>query len=345
MKAAEIDLRRMLSFRPEEGMILLGADRMLLFRQEAFAFLRDLFYEQLDQAAARALLMQFGYRCGAGDYRTFAMAYDWDSDNDRLGCGTVLHAWEGIVHVAPVISDFNRSTGHFHFRGLWKNSYEAEVHLRNFGVDAEPVCYSLCGYGSGWCSEFMGKPMLEIELSCVGRGDEVCEWEIKPMDRWGPEADPWRAALAQSSVAEQLEEKQRVILEQERTLAAMAVPIMQVWEGVIALPVIGTVSAQRAAAMMESVLDATVRGRTRFVVLDLTGVHGMDAATAGHLVRIAAAIALLGARCLVCGISPAVAQMLVTLGTEVTLHTFATLESALRHALHTLGVTIGRPGR
>ncbi len=68
MKIADFDLKGMLDFQPSSGKLLLGGDRMLLFRQDAFAALRKLLFEQLGEDLARALLMQFGYRCGHGDH-------------------------------------------------------------------------------------------------------------------------------------------------------------------------------------------------------------------------------------------------------------------------------------
>lgn len=115
---------------------------------------------------------------------------------------------------------------------------------------------------------------------------------------------------------------------------ALSVPILQVWEGVVALPVIGAVDEARAAQMMERLLDEIVRSQARTAILDLTGVAEVDAATADHLLRLVRAAALLGSRCLVSGVAPRVAQTMteLALGLEV-LETFATLRDALRHAL------------
>ncbi|HEY0138056.1 MAG TPA: XylR N-terminal domain-containing protein, partial [Nannocystis sp.] len=345
MKVSELDLSIALSFRPQEGKLLLGRERMLVFRQQAFAQLRELLHGFMGTKLAQALLMQFGYHCGRGDYETLSTMYPWDSDADRLGAGPAMHAWEGIVLVEPQHAEFDRARGHFDFRGLWKNSYEAETYLERFGPAKEPVCYSLCGYGSGWCSAFFGAPVLEIERQCVGAGDPVCAWEIKPIDEWGPVADPWRHALhsTETSVSRELQDKLKIIEAQRTAIAELSSPIIQVWDQVLALPVIGALDDERAANMTARMLDAVQKTRTRHALIDLTGVAQVDTRSAGHLVTLIRALGLLGCKCYLCGISPTVASTIVTVGIDLReVQTFGTLAAALGTALGELGVRVER---
>ena len=134
MKTTDIDLRRMLKYEPDAGRVMLGPDRMLIFRVKAMQILRALLYEQLGPNLARALLSQFGYKCGAGDYANLTESYDWDEDIDRLASGPVLHTWEGIVRATPTRIDYDRDRGHFDMAGEWANSYEAAIHLEQFGL-------------------------------------------------------------------------------------------------------------------------------------------------------------------------------------------------------------------
>ncbi len=209
MTLGDFNLAELLTFKPEEGRLMLEDDRMLLFRQEAFAFLRTLLIEQLGTHFTHAILSQFGYRCGYGDYAVLSTAFDWASENDQLGCGPVMHSWEGLVLVEPLEMSFDRDKGHFFFRGLWKNSYEAELHLDRFGLSKEPVCSSLTGYASGWCTAFFGREVLAIEDRCVGKGDEHCEWRIRPLEEWGDEARRWKDAHGATNltIARDLERK------------------------------------------------------------------------------------------------------------------------------------------
>jgi anti-anti-sigma regulatory factor len=139
-------------------------------------------------------------------------------------------------------------------------------------------------------------------------------------------------------VTEQKQSAERL----EAALASMSTPIIEIWEKTVALPVIGMVDRERAGRMMLTLLDTIAQKQAEFAILDLTGVTTIDAETANHLLDIARAAALLGSDCLISGISPAVARTLVDLGSSetATFRTFATLQSALRHALGQRGVRI-----
>jgi rsbT co-antagonist protein RsbR len=122
--------------------------------------------------------------------------------------------------------------------------------------------------------------------------------------------DVTERALAEKNLLEKL----AVIEQQNATIRELATPIINVWEGVLCLPVIGTVDSMRIAAIMETLLEAIVRESARVAIVDLTGVEVVDTATADHLIRLLRAARMLGAHGVVCGIRPAVAHTVVTLG-------------------------------
>jgi anti-anti-sigma factor len=120
----------------------------------------------------------------------------------------------------------------------------------------------------------------------------------------------------------------------KEAMRAMATPILEVWRGVLLLPVIGAVDSARAAEMTESLLNAVVRTRCRMAILDLTGVEEVDTSTLSHLFKIVSATTLLGSSCVVSGISARVAQTITSLGLSLSgLRAFRTLEEALAFAL------------
>lgn len=125
---------------------------------------------------------------------------------------------------------------------------------------------------------------------------------------------------------------------QKEAIRALSTPIIEAWDGVLALPIIGIVDDARAMQMAERLLGEIVRTRARFAVIDLTGVSGVDTSTVGHLLRITRAAALLGSRCLVSGIRPEVATAMAEIDDDRSFRSFRTLENALRFALWALGV-------
>ena len=122
----------------------------------------------------------------------------------------------------------------------------------------------------------------------------------------------------------------------ERTSIAMrelATPIIAVWDGVLALPVIGTVDTERSADMMDSLLSRVVSDQATHVVIDITGVTVLDTRTADHFLRMAKAVRLLGAECYLTGISPAIAQTMAELGIDASAtRTLRRLSDALKMA-------------
>lgn len=132
-------------------------------------------------------------------------------------------------------------------------------------------------------------------------------------------------------------------LERQRgTIRAMSTPILQVWDEVLALPVIGHVDAARAAAIMDALLDEIVRTGARYAILDVTGVDAVDEATVHHVARLLRAVALLGSQGILTGVRPAIAQHLVALGAD--LPGVPTL-SNLRAGLHLCLREIARDAR
>lgn len=124
--------------------------------------------------------------------------------------------------------------------------------------------------------------------------------------------------ITERVLAEQvLQEKLSVIQAQQEAIRSLSIPIIEVWEGVLTLPVVGVVDANRAVEMTQALLEAVVRSRCRYAIVDLTAVGSMDAEIASHLVTIIQAVELLGARGIIVGIQPAVARVLVEIGVDL----------------------------
>ncbi|MDI1481954.1 STAS domain-containing protein [Polyangium sp. y55x31] len=134
--------------------------------------------------------------------------------------------------------------------------------------------------------------------------------------------------MAQQLVAER--EKNETLERLRTAVHELSTPILEVWDGVLALPLIGVVDSKRSAQVMETLLESVVRMKGRYVILDVTGVDVLDTATADHLLKIVRAVELLGTRCVLSGVRPSVAQTLVELG--VSFGKLVTLRN-LKHGL------------
>ncbi|EYF02170.1 RsbR, positive regulator of sigma-B [Chondromyces apiculatus DSM 436] len=135
-------------------------------------------------------------------------------------------------------------------------------------------------------------------------------------------------------VERELRNQLDVVMRQRQVIQDLSTPILQIWEGVIALPMIGVIDSMRTAEVMDSLLDAVVRDRARFALLDLTGVEAVDTKTASYLIDLVRAIRLLGAEGVITGIRPSVAQTIVALGVDLSeITTLGNLRAGLRHCI------------
>lgn len=195
MKATDFDFSRDLRFGPDTGIATFHDTRQVIFSADSIGLLRNDLIQALGWTAARELLLRFGYQSGYADFLQMRINHTFDTEQDLLASGPVIHTWEGVVHAAPKEISFDREAGHFHFAGVWTNSYEATQYLSFNGYASEPVCWSLEGYAAGWCTGFFGRPVVALEPVCVGMGHGHCEWLIQPPQAWGPEAEPHVQAL------------------------------------------------------------------------------------------------------------------------------------------------------
>jgi rsbT co-antagonist protein RsbR len=126
-------------------------------------------------------------------------------------------------------------------------------------------------------------------------------------------------------------------------LIELSTPVVQLWEGVLALPLIGTLDSERTQVVMESLLERLVATGSSIAVIDITGVPTVDTLVAQHLLKTVAAAQLMGADCIISGIRPQIAQTIVHLGIDLsTVATKASLADAFALALKRRGLTVGR---
>lgn len=136
------------------------------------------------------------------------------------------------------------------------------------------------------------------------------------------------------------------IQRQSEAIRELAVPVIEVEDGVVALPVIGAIDAARAQEIMQTLLEHVVATRSRHVILDLTGVSVIDTQTADYLAKVVSAVKLVGARCVLSGLNSLTAQTLVDLGVDLSaIRTFRNLKEGLRDSLRAIAQGRRAPAR
>jgi rsbT co-antagonist protein RsbR len=137
--------------------------------------------------------------------------------------------------------------------------------------------------------------------------------------------------------------REEVILRQQEELLELSTPVVKLWKGILALPIIGTLDSARTQIVMESLLQKIVETGSEVAIIDITGVPTVDTLTAQHLLKTVTAARLMGADCIISGIRPQIAQTIVYLGVDLAdVTTKATLADAFTLALKRTGATINR---
>ena len=132
--------------------------------------------------------------------------------------------------------------------------------------------------------------------------------------------------------------REAVIARQQQELMELSTPVVKLWEGILALPLIGTLDSARTQVVMESLLQQIVESEATIAIIDITGVPTVDTLVAQHLLKTVAAARLMGADCIISGIRPRIAQTIVQLGVELNdVTTKASMAAALRLALQQSG--------
>jgi rsbT co-antagonist protein RsbR len=226
--------------------------------------------------------------------------------------------------------DFERKEARYRVRNNWESIYQREL-----GVDWGSCM--MAGKLAGITARLFDTPCWAEQTMFAATGAPHDEFTVRPNPRTvddrlsdllkegrATSADlaaalqKLRFEVAERERAEQaLRDKLALIEEQEVALRSLTAPILQVWEGVLAVPVMGTLDDQHASALTERLLRAVVEGDAQHVILDLTAVELVDPGTADHLIRVVRAAELLGAHVVVTGIRPAVSHTIVALGLDL----------------------------
>lgn len=172
---------------------------------------------------------------------------------------------------------------------------------------------------------------------------------------WGQDGtalahDIWRATtlldqLALHTTEMYVKSREDIILRQQQEMLELSTPVVKLWDGVLALPLIGTLDSARTQVVMESLLQRIVETGAEVAIIDITGVPTVDTLVAQHLLKTVTAARLMGADCIISGIRPQIAQTIVHLGVALgDVTTKATLADAFAVALQRRGTTLVRAG-
>ncbi len=178
------DLRKLVRFSADDGLIWLAENRMLLMHVAGMGSLRKELINNIGPEQARRILTRIGYVAGLRDAELVRKVRPSQSLVDAFCAGPQLHMLEGSVRVIPVALRMDLLGGDFYGEFLWERSWEAETHLQEFGPADHPVCWMQIGYASGYSSGFAGRFILFKETECAACGTNNCRIVGKPVEQW-----------------------------------------------------------------------------------------------------------------------------------------------------------------
>ncbi len=183
-------------------------------------------------------------------------------------------------------------------------------------------------------------PILEM-LEAVSTGDlsqrlELGFAEHHPAGALAKSVNSMTDALEQAreeseSSLRELAERIEIIERQREAIETLSVPVIEVWSGVLCIPIVGVLDSGRAADITQALMNAVVRQKARYAIIDLTGIEIMDTTSADHFLRMARSVTLLGAKCALSGIHPNIARTIIHMGLDLGgLKSFRTMREALK---------------
>ncbi|HYQ01013.1 MAG TPA: STAS domain-containing protein [Polyangiaceae bacterium] len=147
------------------------------------------------------------------------------------------------------------------------------------------------------------------------------------------------------SYQHELEAQISTIEKQRAAIRELSTPIIEVWRGVLCVPIVGVLDSSRASEMTAALLTAIVDKKAEFSIIDITGIDAMDTRASDHFLRMARAVRLLGAECVLSGVNPAVARTITHMGVELDgIKSHRSLRDALQHYVRTRGTRARRRG-
>jgi DNA-binding NtrC family response regulator len=201
----DLHLAELLDFRPDQGVIRLHEQRVVILSAAAMGLLRKELIDTLGTETAERLSLRFGFADGYHDAVNLRERSKWTDPRDGIRAGARLQTLEGIVRVEVHHADYDSASGRFEEEVAWHASYVAEQHVHHYGKSGSPVCWSLVGYASGFASACLGKEVYFRETSCAAQGAKHCVAIGRDAESWGADLDSIRADFQAAAVGHEVE--------------------------------------------------------------------------------------------------------------------------------------------
>lgn len=181
-------------------------ERMVSIPAAAIGMLRHELLETIGLERTKGFLLRHGWHTGAYDAEK-VKELTWNDSREMLLAGPKMHTLHGYIEEAQNLraeADFHIGT--IYHEALWRNSYEAEEHIKRYGYSNEPVCHTLTGYASGYLSNILGKKVIAKEVKCQAMGHEHCQVLCRTVEEWDGEIEQELKYYKEESIIDELNE-------------------------------------------------------------------------------------------------------------------------------------------
>ena len=216
--ASEAHLAEILDFAPDQGIIRLHEQRVVILSAAALGILRKELVDTLGAEAARRLFLRFGFADGYHDAVNLRERLKWSDPLEGLRAGILIHRLEGIVRAEIQKVEHDAASGRFEEEVIWHGSYIAEQHVHHFGNTNVPICWSLVGYASGYASACLGQEIYFREVACIGQGATQCSVVGKDAQSWGDELEAFRLDFQSADLGREVERLRDAVQARRREL-------------------------------------------------------------------------------------------------------------------------------
>ncbi len=211
IKLEHLDLGQLLDFRPDQGIIRLHEQRVVILSAAAMGLLSKELIDTLGTETARRVLLRFGYADGYHDAVSLRDRSKWADPLEGLRAGATLHRLEGIVRAEILKVEYDAASGQFEEAVVFHNSYVAEQHVYHYGTSDAPTCWSLVGYASGYASACLGREIYFREHECVGQGAKRCRVVGRDAASWGEDLEMLRFDYQGADLKREVEHVREVV--------------------------------------------------------------------------------------------------------------------------------------
>ena len=203
----------------KNGSLFIGDDRSVLTSISAFGTLRKNLIKNIGNERVKGFLIRYGWELGQEDANK-VLKKNLNTVKDAILYGPILHKMRGHAEIEVTKLEMKSENEKIsvHIEGIWRDSYEAEEHLRQFSLSHTPVCYTLSGYASGYLSKICNQMVIFKEVSCQAEGHGECKWVGKSLDYWDGEIDNELQFYQESPIVKELELTYEKLLEEKGNL-------------------------------------------------------------------------------------------------------------------------------